>query len=142
MLMRVLLLVVLAIATVFVALNWGTIVTPTTISLGFTSVQAPLGLVLVGLMAIITALFLAFIVYLQMTVVLEMRANAREMRSQRELAEQAEASRFTELREFVASETERLRSALQQTENSLAADIGELRNRIDAAGPGPGAPAG
>ncbi|MFA6900897.1 MAG: LapA family protein [Desulfurivibrionaceae bacterium] len=147
-----LLLAVVAIAS-FTALNWSAFMTPTTLSLGVADVQAPLGLVMLGLLALLTALFLIFLVYLQTSVLLEARRHARELQANRELADQAEASRFTELHEFLELEMKRqasldaesravllarldqldrdLLSAVEQSGNTLAAYIGELEDRLE-----------
>jgi len=117
------LLVVLCAVALFAALNWRVIIAPTTLSLGFAEVQAPLGLVLLVVLAVVCALFLFYLVYLQSTVLLEHRRHARELEAQRELADQAEASRFTELRTL-------LEARLDQLENSLAASIGDLADRL------------
>lgn len=98
---NVALLVALAAVAVFAVLNWSVIMAPTTLSLGFAEVQAPLGLVLLGLIALLSVLFLVYAVYLQSSVLLEARRHARELQASRELADQAEASRFTELRDRV-----------------------------------------
>jgi uncharacterized integral membrane protein len=120
----VVLLMVLVAVAIFAALNWGAFMAPTTLSLGVARVQAPLGLIMLGLVAVLTALFLLYVVYLQTTVLLETRRHAKELQAQRELADQAEASRFTELRTY-------LETRLGEMENSLSADIGELRDRLD-----------
>ena len=120
---NVVLIVVLLAVAVFAALNWRVITAPTTLSLGFAEVQAPLGLVLLGLLAILTALFLFYLVYLQTSVLLEHRRHARELEAQRQLADEAEASRFTELRTH-------LDTRLAEIENSLAAHLGELRGDL------------
>lgn len=120
---NVVLLVVLGVVALFAALNWRVIVAPTTLSLGFAEVQAPLGLVLLVVLAVVSALFLFYLVYLQSSVLLEHRRHARELETQRELADQAEASRFTELRTL-------LEARLDQLENSLAASIGDLADRL------------
>ena len=147
-----LLLAVVAIAA-FTALNWNAIMAPATLSLGVANVQAPLGLVMLGLVAFLAALFLVFVVYLQTSVLLEARRHARELQANRELADQAEASRFTELRGFLEAELTRqagldaesrvvvlarldqldrdLRSAVEQSGNTLAAYIGELEDRLE-----------
>ncbi|MFQ6759221.1 MAG: LapA family protein [Deltaproteobacteria bacterium] len=147
-----LLLTVAAIA-VFTALNWSAFMAPATLSLGVANVQAPLGLVMLGLVAFLAALFLVFVVYLQTSVLLEARRHARELQANRELADQAEASRFTELRGFLEAELKReaglnaesraivlarldqldrdLRSAVEQSGNTLAAYIGELEDRLE-----------
>jgi uncharacterized integral membrane protein len=127
---NVLLLVVLVAVAVFAALNWSVIMAPTTLSLGFAEVQAPLGLVLLGVIALLSVLFLAYVVYLQSSVLLEARRHARELQASRELADQAEASRFTELRAH-------LDTRLTDIEHSLAAQLGELRDRVDRTPPAP-----
>jgi len=146
-------LAVLGLIAVFSALNWSAFIAPTALSLGFTSVEAPLGLILLAIVALLTLLFLVYITYLQSTVLLESRRHARELQSQRDLAEQAETSRFNQLRTLMETELEKLsgdmdqsksllltrleqlerdlRAALEQTGNSLAAYIGELEDRFD-----------
>jgi predicted Holliday junction resolvase-like endonuclease len=150
----VLILAVLGLIVLFSALNWSAFIAPTVLSLGFTSVEAPLGLILLAIVALLTLLFLVYITYLQSTVLLESRRHARELQLQRDLAEQAEASRFNQLRTLMETELEKLagdmeqsksllltrldqierdlRAALEQTGNSLAAYIGELEDRFNS----------
>jgi len=136
------LLFILALVAIFTALNWGTFVTPTEVSLGVTVASVPLGLVLLGFLVVITALFLAFVVYLQTSALLETRRYSKELQASRDLADKAEASRFTELR--TALEAERLtviaridqvraelQTSIEQSGNTLAAYIGELEDRLD-----------
>lgn len=147
-----LLLILTAIAG-FAVLNWNIFITPTQLSLGFTTAQIPLGLVMLGLLAFLTALFLVFLLYLETSALLEARRHTRELQASRELAEQAEASRFTELRNFIEAEilkltnlhTEseskavakieqvenNLRVTIEQAGNTLAAYIGELEDRLE-----------
>jgi hypothetical protein len=148
-----LILAVLGLVAVFSALNWSAFIAPTALSLGFTRVEAPLGLILLAVVALLTLLFLVYITYLQSTVLFDTRRHARELQSQRELADQAEASRFNQLRAFMEVELEKsagemeqsksllltrldqierdLRAVLEHTGNSLAASIGELEDRFD-----------
>jgi uncharacterized integral membrane protein len=120
----VVLLIVFAAVVLFAALNWGAFLAPTTLSLGVAQVQAPLGLIMLGMVAVLGALFLAYVAYLQSSVLLETRRHAKELQAQRELADQAEASRFTELRTY-------LETRLTEMENSLGAQIAEMRDRLD-----------
>jgi uncharacterized integral membrane protein len=120
----VVLLVVLALIALFAALNWTAFVAPTTLSFGVAQVQAPLGLIMLGLLAVLTTLFLLYVVYLQTSVIFEWRRHAKELQTQRELADQAEASRFTELRTHVDTR-------LTELESSLSAQLGEMRERLD-----------
>ena len=150
----VMILAVLGLIVVFSALNWNAFIAPTVLSLGFTSIEAPLGLILLGIVALLTLLFLVYTTYLQSTVLLESRRHARELQLQRDLAEQAEASRFNQLRNLLETELEKLaadteqsksllltrleqldrdfRAALEQTANSLAAYIGELEDKVES----------
>ena len=156
MYLRTLMIVsVLGILIMFALLNWNALTAPTPLSVGLTTVEAPLGLLLLGITALLTALFLVYIVYLQSSALLESRRQARELQSQREVAESAEASRFHQLRitvetalheqtsqtlEFKNSvlarleEVERnLRSAVEQSGNSIAAYLGEIEDRFERA---------
>ena len=142
-----LLLAVLALIVVFAVVNWNVIMAPTTVSMLVTDVQAPLGLILLSITLLLTALFLIFVVYLQTGVLLDARRHSRELQAQRELADKAEASRFTDLRTYLDLELrkladqvtgvrEDLRASIEQSGNSLAAYIGELEDRMERKGDG------
>lgn len=146
------LILILALVGAFAALNWGVFLANTTVSLGITSVQAPLGLLMLGLLVFVVAYFLVYVLYLQSTVLFDTRRNAKELQLNRELADKAEASRFTELRGFLEAglkqraEQDRagqqavlarldalektLYAAAEQNTNSLSACIGELEDRL------------
>jgi type III secretory pathway component EscR len=120
----ILILLVVGLLVLFTALNWSAFITPTTLSVVFATVEAPLGLILLGIVVVLAALFLLYVVYLQSTVLIESRRHTRELQAQRELAEQAEGSRFHELRAFLETQ---LQTTAQQIENSKA----ELAARLD-----------
>ena len=73
------LLLVLGIFLAFMVLNWGTIMAPTMLNLGIAEVNAPLGLVMLGMLTVLAALFLIFTVYLQTSVLLEARRHAKRV---------------------------------------------------------------
>jgi hypothetical protein len=147
------LIVVLGLFLAFMILNWATILAPTTLNLGIAEVNAPLGLVLLGMITLLTALFLIFILYLQTSVLFEARRHAKELQTNRELADKAEASRFTELRQFMDAEIQKqatlqaesksalltkldalnadIHRAIDVSGNSLSAYIGELEDRLE-----------
>ncbi len=149
-----LLLVVLILVLAFAVVNWSVIIAPTTVSLLVADVQAPLGLIMLGIILAVTALFLAFAVYLQTRTLLDSRRHSREMHEQRELADKAESSRFTELRGFLEVELRKLseqiaesrtsvtgrveqaekglHTTIEQSGNSLSAYIGELEDRLQS----------
>ena len=147
------LILVLVVVGGFAVLNWSAFLTPTTLNLGVADVQAPLGLIMLGALVMVAAVFMVYILYLQTTVLLDTRQHTKELQSNRKLADQAEASRFTELRGFLDAELKRqlaqdaasraavfaridqlerdLRTAIEQSGNSLAASLGELEDRLD-----------
>lgn len=137
----------------FVLANWGVLNAPTTLSLAFAEVQAPLGVVMLGFIVAVTVLFLGYIVYLQMSGLLETRRHGKELQAQRQLADQAEQSRFTDLRNHLDVEFARqaarqseldaalrgrldtleqqLKAMVEQQANSVSASVGELADRIE-----------
>ncbi len=147
-----LILLIVLIAT-FVALNFEEILRPTPVNLGLSTVQAPMGLVLVGLLAAVLLIFLLALLYFQTAHVMEVRRINRDVAEQRQLADKAEASRFTALQEYLRQELQaiavrdseardnlhqkleqvqkNLTTVMEQTGNGLHASIGELEDRLE-----------
>ena len=139
--------------TIFAAVNWPAFTAPTTLSFLFGSVQAPLGLVLLGVIVFVCAIFLLLLALQQANVLVETRRMTKELSAQRTLADQAEASRFTELRAHLdqklqglqggvagtpdvdlTGRLDRIEAALKaqaEHSNALAATLGELDDRIE-----------
>ena len=149
----IVLIVAIVLMAGFAALNMDEFTRSSLLSLGFTTVQAPLGLVMLALLIAALLVFLATTLYIQSTHLIETRQTARELHAQRELADKAEASRFTELRSYLEAQAlsaqqreaahatvlaERLAQTQQalagkidQSGNTLAAYIGELEDRLE-----------
>lgn len=121
----------LLLLAVFALLNWSAFLTPTTLSLGFAEVQAPLGLVMLIVTGVVSALFLLYIVFQQASIILELRRTARELKTHRELADKAEASRFTEMRSFVESELRRLEAQGSAGTRELGERLERMDKRLD-----------
>ena len=137
----------------FVALNWNELSRQTTLNLGFTQTQGPLGLVMLGLLLLSILVFGAYALAVQTSSLLETRAHTKEMKTQRELADKAESSRFTDLRaliERIESDSQtrtvqsqqliqeqlhtlqkELRATIENSGNILAAYMGELEDRME-----------
>ena len=150
-----LVLVILLVAA-FVALNVDEFTRISLLSLGFTTVQVALGLVMLLLLVVFLVIFLASTLYMQSKNLLEARAHTRELDGQRLLADKAEASRFTELRTYLEGETlaaqrreaalgivladrfahqlQALTARMDQTDNTLAAYMGQLEDRLERRG--------
>jgi uncharacterized integral membrane protein len=144
--------IILGAIVALAALNWEAFNTPTALWLGVATVQAPLGVVMLGLTGALTFYFLVCILYLQSSVMLEARRHAKELQNSREL----EASRFSELHRFIEEEIQSVAkqdaeaqtallqrldkldtgvvSAVEQSGNTLAAYIGELEDRLERGG--------
>ncbi|NUU01657.1 Signal transduction histidine kinase [Herbaspirillum robiniae] len=148
----VFLIVLLVLVAIFAAVNWTAFTAPTTLSLIYSDFQAPLGAVMLGVVVVLTAFFLLYILALQTSVMLESRRLTKQLEAQRDLADQAEHSRFNELRGFLKAELEQLARRqteqqtllaqrldglqkdlslrVEQTENAVAAQVGELDDRL------------
>ena len=133
--------------------NWHIFIIPNEISLGFMTTQIPLGLAMLGILIIVTALFLMNMVYLLSSSTLEVRRHSRELEASRELANKAEVSRITELKNHFETELSKqnelnvelkseifvradqietnFKTILEQLENTLDAYIGELEDRLE-----------
>ena len=124
------LLIAVLVIAVFAALNWSTFTTPTTLSLGFTEFQAPLGLVMLVLTTILAALFLIYIVTLQTSVIMETRRQARELETSRTLADKAEASRYNDLRLYLEGELQKQDARQQAMVAALSASLDRIERGV------------
>jgi hypothetical protein len=149
----ILLLLAIVLTTAFVALNLEEFNRLSLLSLGFISVQAPLAMIMLGGLVVALVFFLLFGAYAKSAYLIENHRTTRELKAQRELADKAEASRFTELQQYLAAENHaaadrearnrtlldeqlshlqaELQSSIEQSGNTLAAYIGELEDRIE-----------
>jgi hypothetical protein len=148
----ILIVLVLGALALFTAVNWHAFTTPTTLSWIVGTIEAPLGLLLIGAAAVLTVLFLIYVVYLQSSVILEARRHERELYGQRALAEHTETSRIQDLRASMETRVDALaqrneaamaqvlarldrldgdtRQSIAQCQNSLAAAIEEIDDRL------------
>ncbi|GAA3989269.1 hypothetical protein GCM10022279_10480 [Comamonas faecalis] len=143
---RTLILALLVVAIAAMAtLNWDALNAVGTVSLGVTTVQAPLGLIMLALTVLLGIFFLAYVLAVQGAAVLDARRHAKEMASQRALVDTAEASRFTELRDLLQQQHDSTQQALagrldalqaqitqraQESDNATAAYIGQLEDQL------------
>jgi hypothetical protein len=143
----------LGLVGLFALINWPAFAALTEINLLVTTVQAPLGLIMLGALAFLAVLFVSWALSLQATALMDSRRLGKDLQTQRELADKAEASRFVELRSFMSAELLRVsqasyearadllarmdrlqdesRGTLQDTANTLSAYIGELEDRME-----------
>ncbi len=136
-----LIVLVLLLIAGFLAINWSLFAAPAKINFVFASIEAPMGLVMFGILTLIALAFGIYSAVSWSAILLEYRRQAKELTAQRTLADQAEGSRYTELRGAMHDELEHLadrmaqihetlRTEIRENANSLAATIGELDDRI------------
>lgn len=141
----VIVLVVLLLVASFLVLNWGAITAVAKFSLVFTTVEAPVGLVMLSIIVLLAATFAGYVIVWQGASLLDARRRDKQLQAQRQLAEQAEASRFVALRDQIREEFARLADRIAQAEegvraeirdsgNSLAASLGEIDDRLQRTG--------
>ncbi len=126
----------LILLAIFAVANWAVFIAPTRLDLVFTSVEAPLGLLMLGFVVTLTLVFSVYVIWVQMAALRTGRQHAEEIRHQRELADQAEASRFTELKQFIESELAEVRGEITTATNTLSAYIGEVDDKLTRRLPG------
>ncbi len=130
-----LLLVAILLLAGFATLNWGEFVRPAQLSWGWSTAEAPLGLVLLALLALSWVGFLIGSAYLETHYQLAAHRNGKALEAQRALADKAEASRFTELRAYLESEAvltmQREAASATRIENMLQRDQRERMLSMD-----------
>ena len=132
---------VLVLIGLFALLNWPAFTALTPISLVFTTVQAPLGLIMLGLTFFLALLFTMWAISIQATTLMDARRMSRELQAQRELGSHlnTELERVSqvardghgELLNRMSHMEGALRLTLEQTSNAVAATIGEFEDRLE-----------
>ncbi len=148
-----LIIVAAALMAAFVLLNWQVFTIPTSLNVGWQTVTAPLGLVMLGLLALATAIYLISSAAGHTRNLMDARQHQRTLQAQRDLAERAVSSRFTDLRtqldnhlretrqrdtqgaSEVSHAVERiqrdLRNQGEQIQRVLAMRLGEMEARLE-----------
>jgi len=151
--MFILVVAILAVAA-FVALNWSEFLRTSPLSFGGAVAEAPLGLIMLGILAVVFAAYIVSGAVSRTQSLLESHQHMKALAHQRELADKAEASRFTDLRQHLdtqlrelrqrdaiaATEFEKamvgsqreLRTQLEQMSRAMTARITELEHRLEA----------
>jgi uncharacterized integral membrane protein len=127
-------LAALLLLALFAAMNWGALTTATALSFFGASVEAPLGLILLGTAVAFALLALVYAAVQRTSMLLEARRHTQALEAQRQLAETAEASRLAELRAQMEREFAITRRTIEESVNGLAASIGEMDERLRGTG--------
>jgi len=123
-------LVILLLVALLAGLNWQLFTAPSEINLIFTRISAPLGLILLSVIALLTLLYFVFLAVVEAGAMLEIRRHARQLEQARKLADKAEASRFAELKNYLTGELGGLRQELAGLKEHVATEVGEARKAL------------
>ena len=107
----------------FAAVNWPLFMQPSPINVVVGTVMAPLGLVMLGILAAVTLLYLLFLAKVETETLVGSRRTHRELEDARKLAMSAEESRLAALAE-----------AVERGFGTLDEKIEEILRRVDAQG--------
>ena len=94
----------LAIIAALCALNWNTLSAQAPLDLVLWQVQAPLGIVLLGMAAVLLGVLMVAYLYNQIGSLMETRKLLKEIQRVQELADKAEASRIENLHQLISTE--------------------------------------
>lgn len=130
-LFNLVLLLALVLLAAFAALKWSALAAPTTLSFGIATLQAPLGLILLGFALVFAFAFFVYAAAQRTAQLVEARRHAQELRAARELAESAEASCTAALAAEMKAEFERLHRAIEDNGNGLAAALGQVDDKLN-----------
>lgn len=102
------------------ALNWSTLNAAAPLDLAVAKIDAPLGVVMLGLAGVLVLLF--FVAYLrtQITALVETRRLLKEIQRVHDLADKAEASRIENLRLMIGAEFRSLNERLDRSTAAVA----------------------
>ena len=109
-----------ALLCLLVALNWTTLLAPAALNLVVAQVQAPLGIVMLGVTVVLLLLFLMAFMQSQIASLLETRRLLKEVQKFQDLADKAEASRIEGLRSLIDTEFRQLHARLGAAPTAVA----------------------
>ncbi len=110
---------VVVLIVLFAGLNWTVLTAETVLNLAVIQVQAPLGMVLLGLTALFVALFVVATLYTRIGYLLETRSLHHELRTVQNKADRAEASRLEELQKLMVAEFRSISERITRLEAKL-----------------------
>lgn len=121
----------------FAGVNWGLFSREDTISFVFFSVRAPLGVIMLGIVGVVSLLYMVFIARAEISGLVEVRKKNREIEEARTLAMNSEKSRVTEMQNMVAGRMDELGGeliALKERFGSVERRVGDVVRRFDEEG--------
>ena len=108
-----------ALIVLFAGLNWTALSTDTALNLAVMQVQAPMGIILLGLTALFVALFFIATLYSRISNLMETRRLHKEVRAAQDMADKAEASRLEGLQHSMLTEFRMLNERITRLEAAV-----------------------
>ena len=109
-----------ALIVLFAGLNWTALSADTALNLAVMQVQAPMGIILLGLTALFVALFFIATLYSRISNLMETRRLHKEVRAAQDMADKAEASRLEGLQHSMLTEFRMLNERITRLEAAVA----------------------
>ena len=123
-------LLIVIVMAVSLIINWGTLSQVTTVNLVYTEMEAPLGIIVVAAFAAVVVLLMAYTVWQQASVMMELRAAYKEARTARQMAEDADKSRIAEIRADFKERMEKMEALLATRTDEVIRLMAE-RNQLE-----------
>jgi len=117
----------LFVVLLFAALNWQLFAQPGAINFVLYRIEAPLGLIMLAIVALMSVLYTFFIGRLELSSLLQERKQSKALEEARDLAARSEKSRITELETNLGGRLDACSGAF----DSLEQQIGQLLVRFD-----------
>ncbi len=133
----IILALVLFAVLLFAGVNWGLFSRQDSISFIFFSIQAPLGVIMLGIVGLMSLLYMLFIGRAEIASLLEARKNSRELEAARRLAADSEKSRISELQAALSTRLDGLGgefAVLKERFAGVEGRLGDIVRRFDEEG--------
>jgi uncharacterized integral membrane protein len=108
-----------ALIVLFAGLNWTALSADTALNLAVMQVQAPMGIILLGLTALFVALFFIATLYSRISNLMDSRRLHKEVRAAQDMADKAEASRLEGLQHSMLTEFRMLNERITRLEAAV-----------------------
>ena len=131
----ILFVVAILLVAAFAALNWSEIARSVPLSFGVFVMNAPLGAILLALLALAAVAFALSSAAIRTQALVDSRTHHKTLEAQRSLADNAEASRFTDLRQHLDAQLRELRErdaiAATEFQKAMVNSQRELRTQLE-----------
>lgn len=115
----VILVLVLFLVLLFAGINWNLFARQDSINFIFFSVEAPLGVIMLGAVGVLSIIYLLFIGRLEVSSMMEARKSNKALEEARELAMSKEKSRITELQNAISRQIEAFGERFESLEKKI-----------------------